>query len=630
LRLFRSATLLVILLGAARVLDPYPAGLTATHFADTNWSSAPVRSQIDSTPSTARLFAAWRGAPPERFSVTWRGSIVALAAGDYTFATTSDDGSWVYVDNQLVVDNGGPHEVRAAAGTIHLDRGVHAIFIKYFEAGGPLDFQLRWARNGAGPQPVPAWALTARSVEFTPFVASIVFRRAFVGSIWLWFVVGAFILALAIWRDARSSQPTIERALLVAGGIVLVFVLPHDISGDGRVRYLALAQLIEWHELSAVPYSMVGPLLSTPLYLLGTVVLTPEWWCARFNALLFLAGLWITDRLMRTRVEERLRVTFLLLLLACSMFPVHLEGFYAEAFSAMAVGVGLLAVDGGFAAAGWTSAVAGVVNTPAAIVGLLFAAVKQTWDTRRIRHLTPVAVATAAILLESWIRRGSPLVSGYEGNHGEATALTYSGRRGFSYPLAFGVLSILLSFGKGLLFYAPGLVLPLRRSIRTYGLWLAFLAGLVLIYAKWWAWFGGLFWGPRFFVFASLPASLAIAWWLTGHRQLTAAKRAVLLAVVTVSAWVAIDGVVFGYSGLGACRDPNLEWLCFYVPEYSALWRPFVEPTTPAMPRVAVGLYVAIVYSWLVAPLVSAVVADLRRAFRRAIARTVNGEPWRI
>ena len=40
---------------------------------------------------------------------------------------------------------------------------------------------------------------------------------------------------------------------------------------------------------------------------------------------------------------------------------------------------------------------------------------------------------------------------------GFRTALPYSGQPGFSYPFFFGVLSVLFAFGRGLVFFAPGL-----------------------------------------------------------------------------------------------------------------------------------------------------------------------------
>jgi hypothetical protein len=41
---------------------------------------------------------------------------------------------------------------------------------------------------------------------------------------------------------------------------------------------------------------------------------------------------------------------------------------------------------------------------------------------------------------------------------------------------------------------------------------------------------------------------------------------------------VGVNGVVFGQADMGLCWVNNyeLEFMCWYVPEFSALWRPFV------------------------------------------------------
>src|SRR5438094_138560 len=75
--------------------------------------------------------------------------------------------------------------------------------------------------------------------------------------------------------------------------------------------------------------------------------------------------------------------------------------------------------------------------------------------------------------------------------------------------------------------------------------------------------------------------------------RLRTAPLAAALGVLTLSAWVAVDGVVFDLAGLGTCRDPANEWLCLYVPEYSPLWRPFVEFTRPTMRATIVAAYFA-------------------------------------
>jgi PA14 domain-containing protein len=615
-RLLGAVMVLAAIALLARALDSLPEGLTASYFADTRWSAAVVRSAIDARISTDAIAAQWRGRPPERFSVTWSGAFVVLRGGAYTFTTASDDGSRVYVDGRLVVDNGGRHDVQAASGSVPLARGVHAIFIQYFQDGGPYAFELAWARGGDPPEPMPSWALAPRGAAFSRFLVSVAVRRLRTAALWLWLatLVGAAVVAaardVALLGRSRDAGVVADAWLIAIGVLLLFLLLPHRVMGDGMIRYLALAELIEWRQVSGVPYSLVGPLFSAPLYFLGKAFITPDWWCARFNTFVFVAGLLAMYRLLHGRVDDRVVTRFLLLLVAASMFAYHLEGYFGEVFTAVTVAAGLLAVRAGHPAAGWTAAVVGVANTPAALVGLGLAALVQAWDTRRLRHLAPVAAAAGAIMLESWVRRGSPFVSGYEGNHGDATVLTYSGRPGFSYPLFFGLLSVLFSFGKGLVFYAPGVALPIARRVATNDtlrgcarLWLAFLVGLIVVYSKWWAWYGGLYWGPRFFVFASVPASLALAVWLSTIGGATPRALVATLAVLTLSAWVAIDGAVFDLNGLAACRDPNNEWLCLYVPEFSPLWRPFVEPTRPTVNQAAVGVYFGLAYLWLAAPI---------------------------
>src|SRR3984893_18041764 len=177
LALLGTSTLLMVALGFARRVDSLREGLTATYYPDINRTSAPVQSTLDARVSTESLLDAWSGRPPVTFSTTWTGSIIALRPGTYTFATASDDGSWVYIDGRRVVDNGGHHETHLATGSVRLERGVHAIVVEYFQDGGALDFELSWARNGVPRKPVPAWALSPRRVPFSRFLASVLVRR---------------------------------------------------------------------------------------------------------------------------------------------------------------------------------------------------------------------------------------------------------------------------------------------------------------------------------------------------------------------------------------------------------------------------------------------------------------------
>lgn len=52
----------------------------------------------------------------------------------YRFHTQSDDGSVLYIDDKLVVDNDGSHSVERAEGDIALEKGYHKIEVHYIES----------------------------------------------------------------------------------------------------------------------------------------------------------------------------------------------------------------------------------------------------------------------------------------------------------------------------------------------------------------------------------------------------------------------------------------------------------------------------------------------------------------
>lgn len=72
----------------------------------------------------------------DQFLIEQTRSFYAAAGGTYTFRTSSDDGSWLWVDGKPVVVNNGLHADAAATGQIDLAPGVHVLSFKYFERTG--------------------------------------------------------------------------------------------------------------------------------------------------------------------------------------------------------------------------------------------------------------------------------------------------------------------------------------------------------------------------------------------------------------------------------------------------------------------------------------------------------------
>jgi hypothetical protein len=92
----------------------------------------------------------------ERFAVNFSGYINVPADGQYTFYTASDDGSMLYIDNQLVVDNNGEHSVAERSGVIGLMAGMHAISVGYAQQKLDAVLNVSYSGSGVSKQIIPS------------------------------------------------------------------------------------------------------------------------------------------------------------------------------------------------------------------------------------------------------------------------------------------------------------------------------------------------------------------------------------------------------------------------------------------------------------------------------------------
>ena len=69
----------------------------------------------------------------EWFGIDYTGRFWVEKPGDYSFELVSDDGSKLYVDGQVVVDNDGAHVVTTRDGEVTLKGGIHSIRVSYFQ-----------------------------------------------------------------------------------------------------------------------------------------------------------------------------------------------------------------------------------------------------------------------------------------------------------------------------------------------------------------------------------------------------------------------------------------------------------------------------------------------------------------
>ena len=126
-------------------VNQYAPGLLANYFNDQSWS-VPAITKIatriryaDSESGYDSDLTNWPMdyiGKTDDFSVSFDGYLLVATEDDYTFYLTSDDGSYLYIDGSLVVDNGGLHSPRTYSATVHLTAGYHPIQVKMFENTG--------------------------------------------------------------------------------------------------------------------------------------------------------------------------------------------------------------------------------------------------------------------------------------------------------------------------------------------------------------------------------------------------------------------------------------------------------------------------------------------------------------
>ncbi|MFK7925268.1 MAG: PA14 domain-containing protein [Bacteroidia bacterium] len=89
------------------------------------------------------------------YGFVFKGYIYLETAGSYTFYTSSDDGSKLFVNGSQVVNNDGLHGNQERSGTVSLSQGMHAIEVQFFEKSGGETLSWKYAGPNITKQAVP-------------------------------------------------------------------------------------------------------------------------------------------------------------------------------------------------------------------------------------------------------------------------------------------------------------------------------------------------------------------------------------------------------------------------------------------------------------------------------------------
>lgn len=130
--------------GPALLAEYFTAPTDVADLDDVDFTAAPLHSELVSAINESTEGAFFDGGPEDFFAARYTGDFATDAAGDFTFYLTSDDGSELYIDGVLVIDNDALQSPTELSATIALTEGSHTIEVRYFERGGGADVDLDW------------------------------------------------------------------------------------------------------------------------------------------------------------------------------------------------------------------------------------------------------------------------------------------------------------------------------------------------------------------------------------------------------------------------------------------------------------------------------------------------------
>ncbi len=102
------------------------------------------------------------------FAVRFTGMIEVPKEGEYEFFTKSDDGSRLFINDKMVVENGGIHPNQERSGKVKLTPGAHAIRVHYFDGGGQRALTVSWKGPGLDKREIEAKFLSHEGQPMRP------------------------------------------------------------------------------------------------------------------------------------------------------------------------------------------------------------------------------------------------------------------------------------------------------------------------------------------------------------------------------------------------------------------------------------------------------------------------------
>jgi autotransporter-associated beta strand protein len=182
----------------------------------------------------------------------WYGDILIPGSGTspvpVNFATTSDDGSMLYIDGNAVVNNNNFQPPTKATGLASLTPGLHAIDVEFYQGGGGASLDVQWDTSGGTnfvDIPNSAFAVPVNRLTMTGTgTLTLSKTNTYVGATTV--SAGTLVVAANGALGPATDPGTVVSnggALAFSGGVSYTGAAPITVSGSGPAGHGAIENL---------------------------------------------------------------------------------------------------------------------------------------------------------------------------------------------------------------------------------------------------------------------------------------------------------------------------------------------------------------------------------------------------
>lgn len=215
-----SLALLLLLIAAGVLLVTDRPGLRAECFAlGAPWEGKPVATTV-SQPRLDSVSEIRQVINTEvSFSVRWSGWWAVSQEGRHRFTLKADDGGYLRIDGDLIVDSRDAPAKGRWVGRKTLEPGFHKVEIGFFQRYGDSDLAIRWTAPGS-PRPKPTALPHAELYSGRPLFLRQSFRRAlaswpsvYVRLLGATVLITAFLMLQSLARPLGNSLARVRSGL---------------------------------------------------------------------------------------------------------------------------------------------------------------------------------------------------------------------------------------------------------------------------------------------------------------------------------------------------------------------------------------------------------------------------------